>query len=47
LLESLESRDQELTSKLTASKGEKGYIIREITNITGQLEVKKDKIDEI
>ena len=47
LLESLESRDQELTSKLQSSKGEKGFIIREITAITRQLEEKKDKIDEI
>ena len=47
LLESLESRDQELTSKLQSSKSEKGMIIREITNITRQLEEKKDKIDEI
>lgn len=47
LLKSMEQKDQELTAQLTSNRQQKGHIMKEITDITKQLKVKKKEIENI
>jgi len=47
LLKSMEQKDQELTQQLTQNRQQKGHIMKEITDITKQLKVKKKEIENI
>ena len=47
LLGSMESKDKELTTKLGSSTSEKGFIIRDINEITKKLQQKRGEIESI
>lgn len=47
LLNSMETKDKELTAQLTSNRQDKGHIMKDITDITKKLKEKKKEIDSI